>query len=67
MADKKTVSQSAVNAPKYSREELMAYAEALFLTKPEVLAGALHTSRKEEWTVDEAHALVKQFLNRKVS
>lgn len=62
MADKK----SASNAPKYSREELLANAEAIFAVKPEVLAGALHGREEKEFTIDEVKSLVNKFLERKV-
>ena len=61
MAEKK-----AVQTPRYSREELLANAEALFSVKPEVLAGALHGNERKELTIEEAKQLVDQFLKRKV-
>ncbi|AYO30805.1 hypothetical protein D2962_09455 [Biomaibacter acetigenes] len=62
MADKKT----AEVQPKYSREELLENAEALFNCKPEVIAGALHGNKQREFTVDEMKKLINDFLKRKV-
>lgn len=51
---------------KYPIEELSANAEALFLVRPEVLAGALYGVAHKELSIDEAKRFVKQFLERKV-
>lgn len=61
-------SYAAVNeAPLYPVEELAVHAAALFSVQSEVMAGALYGSGKQEMTVDEAKALVDQFMNRKVN
>jgi hypothetical protein len=62
MAEKKNVP-----AQRYSREELLANAEALFSVKPEVLSGALHDEVRNEWTIHEARKRIDQFLKRKVN
>jgi hypothetical protein len=63
MAEKK----ETVQAPKYSRDEFLANAEALLGVKPEVVAGALHGNNQAEFTVEEMRKLIKSFLERKVS
>lgn len=50
----------------YPKEELLANVEALFNVKKEVLLAAMHGDRREEYTVDEAQALIKDFMKRKV-
>ena len=62
MAEKK-----AVQTPRYSQEELLANAEALFGVRPEVVAGALHGEEQNELTVDEVRRRIDQFLKRKVN
>ena len=62
MAEKKPV-----QAPRYSREELLANSEALFGVRPEVVAGALHGEEQNELTVDEVRRRIDQFLKRKVN
>jgi hypothetical protein len=52
--------------PQYSKEELLANAEALFSVKPEVLDGALHALVERTLTVDEARKLIDKFLKKKV-
>lgn len=53
--------------PKYPKEELVQNAQALFLVKPEVLAGAFYLSDPTEMTIQEAKQLLDQFLKRKVN
>lgn len=62
MAEKK-----AVQSPRYSREELLANAEALFSVKPEVLAGALHGIEQTDFSIDEIKSIIDKFLKRKVN
>jgi len=57
----------APEAPKYSTQELMANAGALFGCRPEVLAGALHGLGKAELTVEQAKARIDKFLKRRTS
>lgn len=65
--------KGALNAPmpksaaesKYSRGELL-QAAASFGVKPEIVAGALRLTGKDEMTKAEAQAAVKKFLERKV-
>lgn len=64
MADKKLTSEAA---QKYSREEILSHAEALFGVKPEVVDGALHGNAQTEFTVDEVRKLIDSFLKRRVS
>ncbi|WP_135552589.1 oligoribonuclease [Paenibacillus cymbidii] len=54
-------------APVYSRQELQANAEALFGCKPEAVAGALLGHAGDYLTIDEAAAIVRTFLKRKVT
>lgn len=65
MSAKKT-SQS-VQAPRYSRDELLANSEAIFSVKPEVFAGALHGDHQSEMTIQEAKKRIDQYLKRKVN
>lgn len=59
--------QSPRPAPQtYTREELLANAEALFAVKPEVVAGALHGFRNDRLTIDETERKIRQFQQRKV-
>jgi hypothetical protein len=57
----------ANTASLYPVEELAAHATALFAVQSEVMTGALYGSGKQELTVDEAKALIDQFMNRKVN
>lgn len=54
-------------SPTYPREELQANAEALFLVKPEVIAGALYGSDQAEYSVAEMEELINSFLKRRIS
>lgn len=53
--------------PAYARQELQAHAEALFGCKPEAVAGALLGCASDYLTIDEAAAIVRTFLKRKVT
>lgn len=53
--------------PRYSKDELLANADALFGVRPEVVAGALHGNAQTEFTVDEMRKLIDSFLKRRVS
>lgn len=67
MAEKKEKMDAVqMSAPRYSKEELLANAEALFGVKPEVVAGALHGNTQAEFTVDEMRKLIDSFLKRRV-
>lgn len=68
VADKKEKMDAVQTpAPRYSKEELLANAEALFGVKPEVVGGALHGNDQTEFTVDEMRKLIDSFLKRRVS
>lgn len=55
----------AAEKPKYPRET---FADGRILkVKPEVIAGALHGSSKQEFTVDEVAKLVDVFKKKKVA
>jgi len=62
MASKK----SGMIESKYSRDEFIENAQALFQVKPEIVAGAIHQVGENQLTIDEAKRLVGQFLKRKV-
>lgn len=51
---------------KYSRQELIANAKAIFSVMPEVVAGALHGNDAQELTLTEVKEAIKSFLERKV-
>jgi len=53
-------------APKYSKEELVSHAQALFHCQPEVVVGALSDNSQDDYTIDEVHSLIQQFNQRKV-
>lgn len=63
-AKKQTKSKANVK-PKYSREELMQNAKALFDRKPEVVVGALSSSDETEFTIDEVKKKINEFTKRK--
>ncbi|NPV90112.1 MAG: hypothetical protein HPY50_04960 [Firmicutes bacterium] len=50
----------------YPVEELKQHSKVLFGVNPEVMAGALHSSDKKEFAVEELRELIKTFLQRKV-
>lgn len=51
---------------RYPREELLLNVEALFNVKKEVLLGALHRDERQGYSIDEVHALIKDFMKRRV-
>ncbi|MCD9020499.1 hypothetical protein [Cohnella silvisoli] len=51
---------------KYSRDELVQNAQALFSVNSEAAAGALHGTIQDQFTIDEAKRLVGHFMKRKV-
>ncbi len=51
---------------KYPKEELLSNVEALFNVKKEVLIAAMYGGEQQEYTVDEAKALINDFMNRSV-
>lgn len=61
-----TVEAAQIEQGKYSREELQANVEALFGVKKEVLVAAMSQDKRTEYSVDEAKALIKNFMKRKV-
>ncbi len=64
---KKSNEANKPNESKYSREEILANAQAIFDVMPEVIAGALHGNKSEELTIFEVKKAIKQFLRRGVS
>ncbi|PYI52543.1 hypothetical protein [Paenibacillus flagellatus] len=69
MATKKGVPQPAAepaDSPAYTREELLANAEALFGVKPEVLTGALYGCEEQPLTIQQTERMIRQFQQRKV-
>lgn len=52
---------------KYSREELLANAEALFNVKQEVLHGAWYGDEQPAYSIDELNTLIKEFMKRRVN
>lgn len=61
--DRKTEAKEAVT--RYSRQELIANARAIFGHAPEVAAGALHGKKAQELTLAEVKQAIKDFLERK--
>jgi len=61
--DRKTEVREAVS--RYSRQELIANARAIFRHAPEVVAGALHENNAQELTLAEVKQAIKDFLERK--
>lgn len=67
MADKeKRQNPPPALEPGYSREELIANAEAIFGMRSEVVAGALHGNRSQVLALDEVRQAIKAFLGRRV-
>ncbi|EMT38131.1 hypothetical protein TthWC1_2368 [Thermoanaerobacter thermohydrosulfuricus WC1] len=64
MAEKKVAEQVQEQEPVYSRDELIAAASS-FGVKPEVVAGALRLTGKDNLTKTEAEKAIKTFLERK--
>jgi hypothetical protein len=62
MANKK----AGVAEARYSRDDYMQNAQALFQVNPEIVAGAFHQVENDQLTIDDAKRLVDQFLKRKV-
>ena len=52
---------------KYSRNELISNARAIFDVMPEVVAGALHDNDAEELSISEVKQAIRKFLKRRVS
>lgn len=51
--------------PKYKYEDILAAAPR-FGVKPEVLAGALHADKKQEYTITEVKAAIEKFKTKEV-
>lgn len=62
----KSKTKSIKNEAKYTLDELMDHSEKVFGVKPEVVEGALHDKKENEFTKAEADEAIKSFLKRKV-
>ena len=58
--------QKALQESIYTCNELSANAKKVFGTRPECVEAALKAAGKEDYTVDEAKQVVKNFLKREV-
>lgn len=62
---KEKMPQNDEQATVYSKDELIAAAKAVFMTKPEIMAGALH-GVNELLTKEAAVAKLAEFLERPI-
>lgn len=63
---KVTSEESQSEPTKYPLNELLEHSGALFNCAREVVVGALHDSKEQEYTVDEVKALIDKFLSKEV-